>query len=130
MPAILGKGPLSTNRLERTIWRSTSSPLVRNHGTTANRRRLRTCPPARLPSEAATRLIVLVHGLGTPTLIDDVKSLRFANLQSFFSGTMNQARITAGDQARDLQDKGFALFAQDDWRLRPGLTVTWACATN
>ena len=49
--------------------------------------------------------------------------VRFANLQSFFSGTMNQARITAGDLARDLKDKGFALFLQDDWRVRPRLTV-------
>ena len=49
--------------------------------------------------------------------------LRFGDLPSFFSGTMNQARITTGDQARDMQDKGFAVFAQDDWRATPRLTI-------
>ncbi len=49
--------------------------------------------------------------------------LRFANLGTFFSGTPNQARITAGDLARNLQDEGVALFAQDDWRVTPRLTV-------
>ena len=49
--------------------------------------------------------------------------LRFADLPSFFSGIMNQARITTGDQARDMQDKGFAAFVQDDWRLTPRLTI-------
>ena len=49
--------------------------------------------------------------------------VRFADLPSFFSGTMNQARITAGDLARSLQDEGVAFFAQDDWRVRPRLTI-------
>jgi hypothetical protein len=49
--------------------------------------------------------------------------LRFSNLQNFFSGTMNRALITAGDLSRDLEDKGFAVFMQDDWRVRPGLTI-------
>ena len=36
---------------------------------------------------------------------------------------MNRAAITAGDLSRDLQDKGFALFMQDDWRITPRFTV-------
>jgi hypothetical protein len=49
--------------------------------------------------------------------------VRFADLPSFFSGNMNQARITAGDLARNLQDEGFAVFLQDDWRLKPRFTL-------
>ena len=49
--------------------------------------------------------------------------LRFANLASYFSGTPNQARITAGNLARSLQDEGIAFFAQDDWRVTPRLTI-------
>ena len=36
---------------------------------------------------------------------------------------MNRGLITAGDLSRDLQDKGFALFMQDDWRITPRFTV-------
>ena len=49
--------------------------------------------------------------------------LRFSNLQAFFAGTPNRALFTAGDLSRDLQDKGIAVFVQDDWRLKPRLTV-------
>ena len=49
--------------------------------------------------------------------------VRFADLPSFFSGNMNQARITAGDLSRSLKDEGFAIFAQDDWRVLPRLTL-------
>ena len=49
--------------------------------------------------------------------------VRFLDMPSFFSGTMNQARITAGNLARSLQDEGVAFFAQDDWRVRPRLTI-------
>ena len=46
-----------------------------------------------------------------------------STLQNFFSGTMNRAAITGGNLLRHLQDEGFAVFAQDDWRVRPRLTV-------
>lgn len=48
---------------------------------------------------------------------------RFSNLQSFFSGTMNRALFTAGDLLRHLQNEAFGVFAQDDWRVTPKLTV-------
>ncbi|MDP8989845.1 MAG: TonB-dependent receptor, partial [Acidobacteriota bacterium] len=44
-------------------------------------------------------------------------------LQNFFAGNMNRGQITAGDLSRDLQDKGFALFMQDDWRVTSRFTV-------
>ena len=36
---------------------------------------------------------------------------------------MNRGLITAGDLSRDLEDKGFAVFMQDDWRVTPRFTV-------
>jgi hypothetical protein len=49
--------------------------------------------------------------------------LRFPNLQSFFSGSMNRAVFAAGDFLRHLQNEGYGLFVQDDWRVTPKLTV-------
>jgi hypothetical protein len=49
--------------------------------------------------------------------------LRFSNLQNFFSGNMNRALFTAGDLLRHLQSQAYALYAQDDWRVTPRLTV-------
>ena len=47
----------------------------------------------------------------------------FRSLQDFFSGTIKSARITSGNTARSLSDNGFALFVQDDWRLKRRFTV-------
>ena len=49
--------------------------------------------------------------------------VRFPNLQSFFSGNMNRALIAAGDFLRHLQNEGYGLFVQDDWRVNTRLTV-------
>lgn len=49
--------------------------------------------------------------------------VQFKNLVDFFTGNLQTAAITAGDLSRDLKDKGFAAFAQDDWRLTPRLTL-------
>src|SRR5665213_3196255 len=48
---------------------------------------------------------------------------RFKNLDAFFTGTLNRARITSGDTARSLSDNGFAAFVQDDWRIKPRFTI-------
>lgn len=48
---------------------------------------------------------------------------RFPNLQGFFQGTMNRARLTVGDATRNMSNQGYALFLQDDWRVRPRLTL-------
>ncbi len=47
----------------------------------------------------------------------------FRSLDDFFTGTLKTARITSGDTARSLNDEGYALFVQDDWRLTPRITV-------
>jgi hypothetical protein len=49
--------------------------------------------------------------------------VRFSDLQSFFSGNMNRAQFTAGDFLRHLQNEGYGLFIQDDWRAASKLTV-------
>jgi hypothetical protein len=49
--------------------------------------------------------------------------MRFANLQSFFSGTMNRALFTAGDLLRHLKSYSYGAFVQDDWRVTRNLTV-------
>jgi Carboxypeptidase regulatory-like domain len=49
--------------------------------------------------------------------------LRFPNLQSFFNGNMNRAQFTAGDFLRHLQNEGYGLYVQDDWRATPRVTV-------
>ncbi len=49
--------------------------------------------------------------------------LRFGSLENFFAGNMNLARFTAGNFLRHLQNQGYGVFAQDDWRLARNLTV-------
>jgi hypothetical protein len=49
--------------------------------------------------------------------------VRFTDLQSFFSGTMNRAQFTAGDLLRHLQSQSYGAFAQDDWRLSRTVTL-------
>ena len=49
--------------------------------------------------------------------------LRFASLEGFLSGTLNQARLFLGNPVRHLYNYGFAGFLQDDWRMTPRLTV-------
>ncbi len=47
----------------------------------------------------------------------------FKSLNNFFLGTLKSAKVTVGDTARTLSDNGFAGFIQDDWRVKPRLTV-------
>jgi hypothetical protein len=44
-------------------------------------------------------------------------------LQNFFAGNMNRALYTAGDLLRHLSNQAVGLFVQDDWRIRPRLTI-------
>ena len=48
---------------------------------------------------------------------------RFNNLTDFFTGNLNRARLTIGDAKRNLSNYGFGVFLQDDWRVRPRLTL-------
>jgi hypothetical protein len=57
-------------------------------------------------------------------------SITFGNLQDFFTGGINtntkdggSAAILVGNLVRHFTDAGYALFFQDDWRVKPRLTV-------
>jgi hypothetical protein len=49
--------------------------------------------------------------------------MQFKNLNTFFAGTLRQANLFLGDPIRNLSNKGYALFLQDDWRVKPRLVV-------
>src|SRR5665213_369190 len=49
--------------------------------------------------------------------------LRFDSLQTFFNGVPDQANFLSGNLLRHLSSSGYAVFVQDDWRVRPRLTV-------
>lgn len=55
--------------------------------------------------------------------IDPNTGISVSAMQNFFAGNMNRGQITAGDLSRDLQDKGVAVFMQDDWRVTTRFTV-------
>jgi Carboxypeptidase regulatory-like domain/TonB dependent receptor len=49
--------------------------------------------------------------------------VQFSSLTDFFSGTLHQANLFLGNPIRNLTNQGYALFFQDDWRLKPRLIV-------
>ena len=49
--------------------------------------------------------------------------LRFKNLEQFFEGEMDRIRLTQGDPLRNFSYNGLAGFLQDDWRVKPRVTV-------
>ena len=49
--------------------------------------------------------------------------VRFKGLPEFFGGKLKQANLFLGDPVRSLSNKGYALFLQDDWRVKPRLVV-------
>jgi hypothetical protein len=49
--------------------------------------------------------------------------VQFSSLTDFFSGNLHQANLFLGDPIRNLSNKGYAVFFQDDWRLKPRLIV-------
>ncbi len=52
--------------------------------------------------------------------------IQFSSLDDFFTGTVHQGNFSTGnfgDWQRELYDSGYALFAQDTWRIRPRLTL-------
>jgi hypothetical protein len=50
-------------------------------------------------------------------------NFRFHDLTSFFNGVPNRSRYTTGNLLRHLSSQGYALFVQDDWRVKPRLTL-------
>jgi hypothetical protein len=49
--------------------------------------------------------------------------MRFKTLQSYFTGVPNRVQVLTGDVERHLSNEGYAGFVQDDWRVKPRLTV-------
>jgi hypothetical protein len=49
--------------------------------------------------------------------------IRFKRLQDFFTGVPNRVQTLTGDVERHLSNQGYAGFVQDDWRVKPRLTV-------
>jgi hypothetical protein len=49
--------------------------------------------------------------------------LRFRSLQTYFTGVPNQAMVLIGNVRRNLSNQAYAAFVQDDWRVKPRLTV-------
>ncbi len=49
--------------------------------------------------------------------------IRFSNLTNFFEGNPNRANLLVGNPARTLSSQNFAAFLQDDWRVKPRLTL-------
>lgn len=66
----------------------------------------------------------IVANLSSEDVTSNAKGpLRFHNLADFFDGRPNRARLFVGDPVRHLNSKGYAAFIQDDWRVKPTLTV-------
>ena len=49
--------------------------------------------------------------------------IRFHDLTNFMEGNLSQANLFLGDARRDLTNQGYAGFLQDDWRVKPRLTL-------
>jgi hypothetical protein len=49
--------------------------------------------------------------------------MNFNGIENFFEGNMYRANFTAGNFVRNLQNEGYALFVQDDWRVTRSFTV-------
>jgi TonB-dependent receptor-like protein len=49
--------------------------------------------------------------------------IRFKTLQNFFAGVPNRVQTLSGNVKRNLANEGYAAFVQDDWRVKPRLTV-------
>lgn len=50
--------------------------------------------------------------------------IRFNDLTQFFEGnTKKNSQILVGNPVRNVSDQGYALFVQDDWRIKPRLTI-------
>ena len=50
-------------------------------------------------------------------------NFRFQDLTTFFEGVPDRSRYTTGDLLRHISSQGYALFLQDDWRIKPRVTI-------
>ena len=49
--------------------------------------------------------------------------IRFGSLEDFLSGAPNTGALLIGDPTRHVHNEGYAVFAQDDWRILPRVTI-------
>src|SRR5260370_2603577 len=66
---------------------------------------------------------VLVNGATEDETSNAKGPIRLDNLADFFTGTLSRANLFLGDPIRNLRNQGYAVFLQDDWRVRPRLVV-------
>jgi hypothetical protein len=59
----------------------------------------------------------------TNTYTDGEGSIAFSSLQNFLLGTPKSAKIFQGDATLDLRNQAYGTFLQDDWRVKPRLTL-------
>jgi len=52
-------------------------------------------------------------------------SIGFGSLNDFLTGNVANGQILSGDVTRQIQNWGFAGFVQDDWRIRPTITLNF-----
>jgi hypothetical protein len=49
--------------------------------------------------------------------------IRFSDLNGFFTGNVRQGALFLGNAVRTLYNENYAAFLQDDWRIKPHLTI-------
>ncbi len=70
----------------------------------------------------------VIHNTAEPFITTNGKGqIRFSNLENFLTGTVRStgglSGILSGDPARHYHNSQYALFLQDDWRVKPRLTL-------
>jgi hypothetical protein len=66
----------------------------------------------------------LIYNQASNNETANAKSLmKFGSLDNFFLGDLSQAKLFVGNAQRSLYNYGFAGFLQDDWRIKPRLTL-------
>ncbi len=66
----------------------------------------------------------MIYNSSTTNETANAKSqIRFSGLDSFMQGDLSRGALFLGDAVRTLYNYGFAGFLQDDWRIKPRLTL-------
>lgn len=63
------------------------------------------------------------QGLQGNSSVLDQGSIKFTTLQNFLSGTTNGGSILVGDNTSEFRSHWYAGFFQDDWRIKPRVTL-------
>lgn len=67
----------------------------------------------------------VIQNMDTSSITSNAKGqIRFADMTNFFEGnTAKNSQILVGSPTRHVSDQQYALFAEDDWRIKPRLTM-------